>query len=323
MLCIVEPAQPVNELQDDRVPPHPDGEAPEAPQRLLGRPVLSDPAYEPVHAVGVGPVGLDGDRAAGALGDQALGDLGTFAIELVRSVRGLADQHEACLACAREQPVEVPALAGERVQRLTGIHAARERRAAGPTQKLVHLLVAGLGEVLVPQPHGMHRPWRGDADHLVGEARQRFAHLGGRNGDRDDHARRVVLSNRLHGGGHRRSGGKPVVNEDNRAAGELRRRRVPAVGPLATLQLAPLLGVDRLDPFRRQPQPFDQLLVEHAHSAAGDRAERELFMAGQTELAHDVDVQRDAELAGHLIRHRYAAPRQTKHHDILAPRVVA
>ena len=87
-------AQPADEIEHLGVAPHPGREAAEVAQRLLGVGVLGRPVHVAVDAVGVGPVGLDGDRAEAVLVDQPPGDPGPLAVELVRPVRGLADQDE-------------------------------------------------------------------------------------------------------------------------------------------------------------------------------------------------------------------------------------
>ena len=73
-------------------------------------------AHVAIDAVGVGPVALDRDRGEAVLGDQALGDARALAVELVRSVAGLAEQHDARVADQREQRVVVAMVAGERVR---------------------------------------------------------------------------------------------------------------------------------------------------------------------------------------------------------------
>jgi hypothetical protein len=50
----------------------------------------------------------------------------------------------------------------------------------------------------------------------------------------------------------------------------------------------------------REPERADDLFVEHAYAARGDRPHRELFLPGNAELTDDEDVERlDAELVVH------------------------
>jgi hypothetical protein len=91
--ALVVLAQPLDELEHHRVPPHPAREAAEVSERRVRVPTgATDVA---VRAVGIRPVGLGGDRAEPAVGEQPLRHLRTQGVELVRPVRRLADQHEA------------------------------------------------------------------------------------------------------------------------------------------------------------------------------------------------------------------------------------
>ncbi len=71
-----------------------------------------------VDAIGVGPVGLDGDGVESLLTDQALGDLRPFPIELVRAVRGLADQNETGVTDQFQQGIVI---VGRTPQRVRGL----------------------------------------------------------------------------------------------------------------------------------------------------------------------------------------------------------
>jgi len=63
------------------------------------KPVVVPTADEPVDAVGVRPVGLDGDGVEAVL-DEPLRDLPTELVELVRAVRSLAEEDEPLAARA-------------------------------------------------------------------------------------------------------------------------------------------------------------------------------------------------------------------------------
>ncbi|WP_167229749.1 hypothetical protein [Massilia rubra] len=56
--------------------------------------------------------------------------------------------------------------------------------------------------------------------------------------------------------------------------------------------------------------------VEHADTAAGDRAHGVFLMAGQAELAHEQDVERKAERPGDGEADRNAAARQSQHQRV-------
>ena len=106
-------AKPADEIEDIRVAPHPLWEAEEAAEGIARLSGARPPAHVPVHAIGIGPVGLRGDRAEALLGDQALRDLGPNPIELVRTVRRLSEQDVARRADALQHRPEVLGFAGQ------------------------------------------------------------------------------------------------------------------------------------------------------------------------------------------------------------------
>jgi hypothetical protein len=114
---VVVGAQPLDELDDDRVAPHPRREALEAAERRARFRVVRLAAHVAVDAVRVGPVGLDRDGRETPLRDEPLRDLGALAVELVRAVRSLAQQREPRLAHRLQQRVVVRARALQHVRR--------------------------------------------------------------------------------------------------------------------------------------------------------------------------------------------------------------
>ena len=115
---LVVAAQPLGELDDHAVAPHPGGEALETAERLFGLFVSALAAHVAVDAVSVRPVGLDGDGVEAFLNDQPLSDFGALAVELVRAVRRLAQKHEARFAHQLQQRVVIRRRAFEHVRRL-------------------------------------------------------------------------------------------------------------------------------------------------------------------------------------------------------------
>jgi len=107
-------AQPVDELGDDGVAPHPGRKALEVGERGSGARVVADAADVAVDAVRVGPVGLDRDGVEAALDDQPPGQRGSLAVEVVGAVRRLADQREARVGEQLEERAVVAGRAGER-----------------------------------------------------------------------------------------------------------------------------------------------------------------------------------------------------------------
>ena len=118
-LRVVVRAEPADEIEDVGVAPHPGGEAPEAGQRFDGIRVCAGATNVAVHAIGVGPVGFDGDGGEPFLGDQPLRDQRAFPVELVCAVAGFADHHDTCVADARQKRVVVVGIAAQTHRTLT------------------------------------------------------------------------------------------------------------------------------------------------------------------------------------------------------------
>ena len=93
-------------------------------------------------------------------------------------------------------------------------------------KQVADLLVGGLGEVLVPEAHGVERLRGGGADYLAGEGLEFHARFGRGNRHRHDYAIRPAQPDCLHGGLHGGTGRQPVVYQDD--------------GALAALELGPL-----------------------------------------------------------------------------------
>ena len=88
-------AQPTHEIEDVGIAPHPRRKALETGECFLAVGIIRRTLDVAVHPVCVRPVGLDGNGREAFLLDQALGDLRALLVELVRSVRRLAEQDEA------------------------------------------------------------------------------------------------------------------------------------------------------------------------------------------------------------------------------------
>src|SRR6266446_1826084 len=104
---IVRP-QPAHEVEHVRVAPHPDREPLETGKGGVGVPVLAQSPDEAVDPVRVGPVRLDRDSVKAFFDDQALGEPRPLGVEIVRAVRGLAQQDQPGVAdCLDERIVRV------------------------------------------------------------------------------------------------------------------------------------------------------------------------------------------------------------------------
>ena len=109
-------AQPLHELDDHGVAPHPCREAPEVGERLDGIGVVTQAAHVPADPVGVGPIRLGRNRDKSFLFDEPLGNLGALAIKLVGAMGRFAEQHESRVAHEIHNPVVVFGGPGQRLQ---------------------------------------------------------------------------------------------------------------------------------------------------------------------------------------------------------------
>ena len=112
---VVAGPQPLDEVQHVVVAPHPRREAPEVRQGGVRVGVARETHHVAIHPIRVGPIALDRNRGEAMLLDQTPGDAGALSVELVRSVRGLADEDEAPVTDEVEQRVVVVGLPGHRM----------------------------------------------------------------------------------------------------------------------------------------------------------------------------------------------------------------
>ena len=91
-------AKPFEKRHDIRVAPHPAREAGEVSKRTGRVAIVAGEPDPPVRAIRVRPVRLDGDDVEAFSNDERFGELRPRAIELVRSVRRLADEDDARVA---------------------------------------------------------------------------------------------------------------------------------------------------------------------------------------------------------------------------------
>ena len=91
---IVAGPKPLHESHDVTISPHPRREATKVRQCRGGVLVIRKSHHVAIDSVGIGPIGLDRHGGKAALIDEATSDTGSLPVELVRSVRGLADQNE-------------------------------------------------------------------------------------------------------------------------------------------------------------------------------------------------------------------------------------
>ena len=99
--------QPLKELYNIGVAPHPCGEPTKASQRFNRKPVVARASYIAIDTVGVWPISLDSYGLETFFLNEPLRDLSTVVVKLVRTVGRLSEQYDVCLADQVEEQVVV------------------------------------------------------------------------------------------------------------------------------------------------------------------------------------------------------------------------
>ena len=183
-------------------------------------------------------------------------------------------------------------------------------------EEMVHLFIARLREVLVPEADGAEWLRRLCAHDLVDDVSERLTRIGCRDGNGDHDVRWRQFPHRMDGGAHARAGRESVVDENDCFVGDVRKSATAAIAALAPFELGALERGDALDILRRNSGFADDDVVEHAHSARRDGTHRELLSPRDAEFAHDEHVERHVQPRGNLVADRNAAARQREHDEV-------
>ena len=92
---------------------------------------------------------------------------------------------------------------------------------------------------------------------------------------------------------------------------------VAAIRVFPPFELALLAFGHGIDHIAGNAEGIDDVAIDQADAAGGDGTHGELFVPGHAELAHDVDVERDAERPGDFARDGHAAARQRQHDHVV------
>ena len=85
------------------------------------------------------------------------------------------------------------------------------------------------------------------------------------------------MSNRAHCRPHRGAGSESIIDEDDAASVQIRRRPIAAVTLLACIQFRQLRTGNQLDRLLRvRTEGGNNIFIEHAHAAARDRPHGQL-----------------------------------------------
>src|SRR5207245_1888946 len=119
--------------------------------------------------------------------------------------------------------------------------------------------------------------------------------LGRRDRHRDDDRFRFHLAERGDRSAHRRAGSQSVVDDDHRFVAHIERWTRTAIFALAPLELPLLARGNFIDRFLWQGDVAEDVAVEDADAAGGDRSHGQLFVAGYSEFSDDENIQRSVE----------------------------
>ena len=111
-------------------------------------------------------------------------------------------------------------------------------------------------------------------------------------------------------------GRQPVINQNDGPTVDIRRRSVASIEPLAPRHLLQLAPHDRVDLIFPNDQTVHDFIVQNAETAARDRAHRQLFVTGNTQLSHHKNIEGRAKRSGHFQSDGHPAARQRQHKNI-------
>jgi hypothetical protein len=136
-------------------------------------------------------------------------------------------------------------------------------------QQLENVVIRRLRKVDVPRADRGERLRHADTDHVVRDIPKRLARLPCADWNRYHHALRPEPPNREHGCAHGGARRQPVVDENHDAPGDGKRRSILAVGAFPALELCPRRARHSRDGRCRRAMPGEDVLIQHAHTAAG------------------------------------------------------
>src|SRR5258708_7590090 len=100
-------AQPAYQIENVGIAPHPLRKPAKVVERLDGLLILACTADVAIDSICIRPVGLGCDGSEALLEDQPLAELRADAVELVRPVGCLAEEHQASISDPIDQGIEV------------------------------------------------------------------------------------------------------------------------------------------------------------------------------------------------------------------------
>jgi len=161
----------------------------------------------------------------------------------------------------------------------------------GAFQEFANFAIGGLRKIVVPDADGLKRLGCLGANDLV----DMFAKLGagGRRSyrDSDNDALGLLRADGAGGGEHGGAGGQAIVYQNHVAMSDGEGRASLAIETFAALDFAALAPGNTLDESGRNPELFDEGIVQDADLPAGDGAHGEFFVSWDSELPDEENVE--------------------------------
>jgi hypothetical protein len=183
-------------------------------------------------------------------------------------------------------------------------------------EDVVNLLIRRLRKVVVPETNGAEWFGRLGTDDVIGNLPKRVARFRCRNWNSDHDPSSAFLSECLDAGPHGGACRQTVIDQDDRLVPDIGEGTVASVLSFAPLQFRLFCDSHSLNVRIAHAGDADEIAVEHANTAGGNRANGKLFLPRQSELSYDEHVKRDPERRSDLKADRYAATRQRQNDDV-------
>jgi hypothetical protein len=120
---------------------------------------------------------------------------------------------------------------------------------------------------------------------------------------------------------HRRSSGKPVIDQNHGLPTHIWRRAAGAIIAFPAFQFLAFDCSDHLDDRLRIWQRVKDVFVQDADATGCDCAHGEFFVPRHAELAYNENIERNAEPLRYFKRNRNTAARKSENDDVVASSV--
>jgi hypothetical protein len=147
------------------------------------------------------------------------------------------------------------------------------------------------------------------------------AGTGRAHGDSDNNFCRALLTQRGRRGPHRRSSGKSVIDQNHSSPTQIRRRPPGAISKFPPFQFLAFDCADHLNDRLRIRKHVENVFVQNPDATGRDCAHGEFFVPRHAELAHNENIERNAEPLCYFKRNRHTAARKSENDDVVASSV--